>query len=259
MWSRGELKQRAKNALRGTYWKAFIVSLVVSMIASGGGVGSSANFSNWDNSIGSQGNIGGFSGDNDMLAMIAIIAGIVFLIIIIVASLIRVFLGYNLEVGGRRYFIQAAQGDVNMGYLGYGFKKDRYINIIKAMLWKGFCNFLWYLLFIIPGIVKFYAYSMVPYILADNPDIGYKRALELSQQMTHGEKWRMWVLDLSFTGWYLLGAMACGLGVIFVRPYDDATHGELYLALRQKAIENNMCDYRELGLIRQLREETEIF
>jgi len=259
MWSRGGLKQRAKNALRDTYWKAFIVSLVVSMIASGGAGGSGANVGNWNNSSGSQGNIGRFSGDPDIFAIIAIMVGVVVLIIIIVASLIRIFLGYNLEVGGRRYFIQAAQGDVNMGYLGYGFKKERYMNIIKTMFLKGVFNFLWYLLFFIPGIVKAYAYSMVPYILADNPEIDYKRAIELSQQMTRGEKWRMWVLDLSFMGWYFLGALACGIGVIFVRPYDDATHGELYLALRQKAIENNMCDYRELKLIRELKPGMEIF
>lgn len=277
MWSRGELKRKAKGVLKGSYWKALLVSFVISMVAGGGG-GIGAGSSNinaesysqvkeWNNSGGWQGKIDGFRGDiglhnpgePNMLAIIAIIVGIVFLVIMIIVSVIRIFIGYNLEVGGRRYFIQAAQGDVNMNYLGYGFKKERYMNIIKTMFLKGIFNFLWYLLFFIPGIVKAYAYSMVPYILADNPEIGYKRAIELSQQMTRGEKWRMWVLDLSFMGWYLLGALACGIGVIFVKPYDDSTHGELYLALRQKAIENNMCDYRELKLVRELKPETEIF
>ena len=121
MWNRGELKQRAKNILRDSYWKAFLVSFVISMIAGRTGSNSGINLRNWQN---------------------------------------------NFE---------------------------------------------------------------------------------------------MWVLDLSFIGWYLLGALACGIGVVFVRPYDDATHGELYLKLRQQAIENGFCDYRELKLVRELKQETEIF
>lgn len=276
MWSRGELKQKAKDVLRGSYWKALLVSVVISVAAGGSGGGNSSSISkadykgmkNWyfegggwrGRMAGFRGNVDFYNrGDMNILPVVGIVAGIIFLIIMIVTIGMRIFLGYNLEVGGRRYFIQASQGDVNMGYLGHGFKKEWYLDIIKGMIWKDLINFLWYLLLIIPGIVKSYAYSMVPYILADNPNIGYKRALELSKQMTDGEKWDMWVLDLSFMGWYLLGVLALGIGVFFVLPYDNTTHGELYLALRQKAIENGICDYRELKLIRQLKEETEIF
>lgn len=256
MWSRVELKQKAKDVLRGSYWKALLVSFVIS-IAAGGGRANGTRASKKD-----YGNVKDWyynSPNTELLPMIVIIAGIILLIVIAVAMTMRVFIGYNLEVGGRRYFIQGSQGDVNMGYLGHGFKKDRYLDIIKAMLLRDVLNFLWYFLLIIPGIVKSYAYSMVPYILADNPNIGYRRALELSQQMTDGEKLDMWVLDLSFVGWYLLGSLALGIGVFFVLPYDNATHGELYLVLRQKAIENGICDYRELNLIRQLKQGTEIF
>jgi len=85
-----------------------------------------------------------------------------------------------------------------LSVLGYAFDKERYMDVLKAMLYRGVMNFLWYLLFIIPGIVKNYAYMMVPYILADNPNIGYKRALELSEKMTYGHKFNIFVLRLSF-------------------------------------------------------------
>ncbi len=75
---------------------------------------------------------------------------------------------------------------------------------------------------------------MVPYILADNPSIGAERAIQLSNRMTGGEKWDMFVLDLSFLGWYILGMLALGIGVIFVNPYVDSTKAELYLILRKK-------------------------
>jgi uncharacterized membrane protein len=102
------------------------------------------------------------------------------------------------------------------------------------------------LLLIIPGIVKSYAYSMVPYILADNPNIGYSRAVELSNQMTEGHKFDIFVLELSFIGWYLLGMLLIFVGMLFVRPYEDATKAELYIVLRQNALDNGNCTADEL-------------
>mgnify|MGYP006295230481 CR=1 FL=1 len=90
---------------------------------------------------------------------------------------------------------------------------------------------------IIPGIIKSYAYRMVPYILAENPKIGHRRALDLSNKMTRGEKWKIFVLDLSFIGWFILGALFFGIGVFFVQPYYDATNSELYIKLKK---ENNI-------------------
>ncbi|WP_339062963.1 DUF975 family protein [Tepidibacillus marianensis] len=125
-------------------------------------------------------------------------------------------------------------------------KKSRYLDIVIAMLWRGFVNFLWYLLFIIPGVVKSYAYRMEPYILADKPNIGFNRALELSNQMTKGQKFRMFVLDLTFISWHILGILAIFVGVLFLLPYINATMSELYLVLRKKAIEELLCSPSEL-------------
>lgn len=80
--------------------------------------------------------------------------------------------------------------------------------------------FLWSLLFLIPGVIKHYSYRMVPYILADDPEIGAMDAITLSRQMMDGHKWNTFVLDLSFLGWDLLSALTLGLlGVFYVNPY----------------------------------------
>jgi uncharacterized membrane protein len=89
---------------------------------------------------------------------------------------------------------------------------------------------------------------MVPYILADNPNIGYARAIELSNQMTKGNKFRIWVLDLSFIGWYILGLLAFVIGIIFVIPYVNSTNAELYIELRKNAFRNGLCTYKELNI-----------
>ena len=116
------------------------------------------------------------------------------------------------------------------------------------MLWRAFLNFLWFLLLIIPGIVAAYAYSMVPYILGDNPNIGYRRALQLSTEMTRGHKFHMFLLDLSFLGWLLLGVLALFIGVLFVMPYINASQAELYLMLRRNVIATGVSNNVELLL-----------
>lgn len=180
--------------------------------------------------------------------VIMIIVIVVIIIAVLAGIAFRIFLSAPLEVGVRKYFVQAAQDEVNMNHMGYSFGKGRYVMIVKAMLWSGFLNFLWFLLLFVPGIVKGYAYSLVPYIVADNPVIGTKRAVQLSNQMTRGHKWRIFVLDLSFFGWFLLGTIALVVGTLFVLPYYNATKAELYLALRQEALDEGITSRSELGL-----------
>jgi hypothetical protein len=249
MWSRREIKTRAKDVLRTSYWKAFLISLVLAFVGGGGG-GVSFNFpdpfSKSDPVNSSSSDLGSLFTSDGFNPFILLIVGVIFLVAMLFVAGVRIFLGYPLEVGGRRYFNRAAQDEVNMGFLGYAFDKYRYWGVIKSMLWRALINFLWFLLLIIPGIIKSYAYQMVPFILADNPNIGHKRALELSKQMTDGQKWRMFVLDLSFIGWYLLGFLLLFVGILFVLPYDNATRSELYLILRQKALDSGLSHPDEL-------------
>jgi uncharacterized membrane protein len=135
-----------------------------------------------------------------------------------------------------------------MNYLGCVFNKNHYRGVVVTMLWRAWLNFLWFLLFIIPGIIMAYAYRMVPYILADNPNIGYRRAVQLSTQMTQGHKLHIFVLDLSFLGWLILGVLAFFVGVLFVLPYINAANAELYLVLRRNAIKTGYCSEQELLL-----------
>lgn len=236
MWTRSMLKERAKMVLSLNYWKAFAVSLV--LLFAGG------RDSRWNGSNGGRDYSVRSGPLHEFAATIALYAGIIIIIFIV----LRVFVGYILEVGGRKFFVRAAEGESDMGHLGYGFQEERYFNIVGTMLLRSIYTFLWTLLLIIPGIIKSYAYRMVPYILADNPSIGYNRAIELSNEMTQGQKFDMFVLDLSFIGWYILGTLAFFIGVLFVQPYEDATNAELYLILRRNAIERGLTSYEELNI-----------
>lgn len=100
--------------------------------------------------------------------------------------------------------------------------------------------FLWSLT-IVGGVVKAYEYQMVPYLLAENPKIGSKEAFALSKQMMHGNKWNSFLLDMSFAGWLLLSILTLGCTAAFWSiSYQMAARAELYVVLRNKAIEDKM-------------------
>ena len=74
---------------------------------------------------------------------------------------------------------------------------------------------------------------MIPYILADNPEMSKDEAFALSKKMMDGQKWNAFVLDLSFIGWELLSVLTCGLlSIFYVDPYRAATNAALYEALK---------------------------
>jgi uncharacterized membrane protein len=246
MWTRAELKARAKTVLKGNYWKAFLISIVISFTTGGGGSsGSTRNFTGFSR----------YSPSSSEIAAIAFLILSAVLFALVIAIAIKALLLNPLQVGGRRYFIQSAQYFDNRGCFRFAFDGFNWKGITGTMLLKDVYIFLWTLLFIIPGIIKSYSYRMVPYILADNPNIGARRAIELSESMTQGHKFDIFILDLSFIGWYLLGLLCFFIGGIFVRPYEDATNAELYLTLRQNAIERGMCSLSELNLYYPGQEE----
>ena len=107
--------------------------------------------------------------------------------------------------------------------------------------------FLWTLLFIVPGIIKSLAYFMVPYILAEYPNVAPTDAHRLSERMTNGYKGDIFVAYLSFIGWNLLGALTMGvLQIVFVGPYESITFGGIYEELKRSALENGTVRIEEL-------------
>ena len=112
-----------------------------------------------------------------------------------------------------------------------GFTEDVSASILLGLLQTIF-TVLWTLLFIIPGIVKSYAYSMAFYIQQDEQNKDWKYCLDKSQAMMKGYKGKLFCLDLSFIGWYILGALCLGVGVLFVMPYHETAKANFYEALK---------------------------
>jgi len=96
----------------------------------------------------------------------------------------------------------------------------------------GVFTFLWSLLFFIPGIIKGISYSMAFYILAENPGMSAAEALNESKQIMNGHKMDYFILQMSFIGWALLGAITFGLAYIYVVPYITTSQMNFYHAIK---------------------------
>ena len=98
----------------------------------------------------------------------------------------------------------------------------------KVTFFMGLFIMLWSLLLYIPGIIKGLSYSMSMYILAENPDMPALEAIDRSKKMMDGHKMELFVLMLSFIGWYLLCMVTFGIAAIYVVPYMSATLANFY-------------------------------
>ena len=182
MWTRSELKERAKVAFKRNYWKCVLVALILALLV-GGGAGSSIrrNDSSQDltaeqrqmvedlSDLGDSGLVGAVL---DVVERVSITQNKYVTISLGGLGLVGLVLGllvFNpLIVGCYRFFLQNSRGPAELNELGAGFRGD-WGNVVLVMFLKNLFLALWTMLFIIPGIVKAYAYRMVPYILKEHP------------------------------------------------------------------------------------------
>lgn len=251
MWTRALLKDNAKYAMRGRFGKCLLASLAVDAIPFLYSLiltiamfviflplyfGVLQNPSYYETQRGAW----------ELLAQINAIYSR-FSTAQLIDLALSVFVVLPLTVSSARFFVHNRFGHVDLNLVKTGFTAN-YGNTLGAMFTTRLFIALWGLLFTIPGIYKSYQYCMVPYLLSDNPSLSGSRAREISRMMTDGEKGRIFVLDLSFLGWFLLGSLTFGIGTLFVNAYYRATMAELYVCLRGNALQRGYVTPAELNL-----------
>ena len=128
----------------------------------------------------------------------------------------------------------ARNENVDYGMLFDGFKD--YLRIFLTLLLVQIYTILWMLLLIIPGLVKCYSYSMTSFILKDNPEMKYDAAINESMRMMQGHKMKLFLLDLSFIGWFFLCILTFGIGFLFLQPYMSTAHAHFYEDLKTETL-----------------------
>ncbi len=141
---------------------------------------------------------------------------------------------YPFEVGGCRFYMDAHYTEPKYKTLLTGFNGN-YLNVVLIQFLRRLKVFLWSLLLIVPGVIKNYETFMVPYLLAENPDIDRREVFRLSKKMMDGNKLNLFILNLSFIGWLMLSTLTGGVAYIFfVGPYYDASLANMAMRVKSE-------------------------
>lgn len=258
MPTRAERKHRAKANLKRSYWAAIAVCFVLAFVT--GEFYESTTVIHSNSEAGSNYAIVSDNGPTGVLQMLpgegatALDVGIAQLFNFLTSQHSWVFklalgglgllaaavmLGFRflicfpLQVGGRRFFLVARHNKAEAFELGYSLRRGHFKNTVITMFLRDVFISLWSLLLIVPGIVKSYEYRMVPYLLAEDPTVGHREIFRRSRALMRGNKWQLFVQDMSFFLWRILSGLTFGLaGIFYVNPYIVATECEFFADLR---------------------------
>lgn len=141
-----------------------------------------------------------------------------------------------LSIGAALVFMKLVRGhgNVEINDLFFSFSQRFGKDLLLGLMITIFTA-LWSLLFVIPGIIKSYAYSMAYFVALDHPDWEWKQCIDESIKLTNGHKGELFMLDLSFIGWYIVGSFCLGIGMLWVTPYHMTAKANYYEILKTNA------------------------
>ena len=212
-----ELRLKARESLKGNYWYAVMVAFVAAIFGALMINGGSYSVNIEERATELFGNLPTIV--KTYLIIAASTAGAI--------NFVAFILGGVVQLGYAKYLLKQQDREVN-SIKDLFSQFDRFSQGFLQAFLRGLYTFLWTLLFIIPGIVKSFAYAMTPFLMAEDPNLTAKEAIKLSQEKMMGHKGELFCLGLSFIGWSLLAALTGGIGNIFLNPYMNAAYAAFY-------------------------------
>ena len=222
MWDRVAVKRRGKQAFLSNYWPCVGVALMQTLLLAANLVdltGIRLDHPAEEPPV--------QLSDEKVFVLGMALVGIL-IASTVVTVLVKVFLSNPVDVGIARFFVgNLERSDARFATLAEGFRD--YGHVFATLLLRDLLVALWMLLLVVPGIVKSYSYRLVPYIVKDEPDLSPLETLRRSEELMRNNRWKAFVLDLSFLGWSVLGVLTLGLGLVFwTGPYAHSTNAALY-------------------------------
>lgn len=201
-------KQSARLTLKGKWFEAIAVGLIYSAIIAGGTSSSTTSAT--------------VSSESDVAFFIMLFSFVITVGLLLIDGAVTLgYYDYNLRLACGQpapfslLFSKLSDWKKSLGWL--------LLHTLYILLWS--------LLFIIPGIIKSYGYSMSGYLLLQNPNLTPSQSLAESQRMMKGHKMELFMLDLSFIGWMLVSVLTCGIGFLALVPYIQQARAHFFLTL----------------------------
>lgn len=233
MRSSSELRYIARSSLKGKWLIAVIVGLIASLLgaATFDGPEITLNFS----SSGANVNLDyagqtlfsvGHEVSSGFLAFL-IGSAVYFVIAAVILGILYFVLGSIIEIGYARFNLELVDQQ-NPSFESLFAYFSYWKTAALARLLQTIYILLWSLLLIIPGIIASYSYAMTKYILAEHPELTPSEAITRSKEMMTGNRWSLFILQLSFIGWRILCLFTLGIGNLWLNPYVNAAEAAFY-------------------------------
>lgn len=235
-----DFRDKARLSLSGNWALAvgtgFVASLLGAYTALGSGGGSSSDSSSEEDI-----EYLAQSVPEEVLLMFAAIMGVIAIVALVYAIIIFI-LGGPITLGYVKFNLDLVNGR-GPRFSDLFSQFNRFGEGFVMQLLRNIFIFLWTLLFIIPGIIATYRYAMAPYILYENPGMSGYEAIQKSKELMTGNKWRLFCLNFSFIGWAILAALTCGIGILWLRPYQEAAYAAFYEEIKRERYGTPVEDY----------------
>ncbi len=240
-----DFRDRARAALSGNWAVAVGTGFVASLLgaytafsSSGGSSSSSSDISEEDLAM---------LNNEETAAVFTVMLGIlaVVAVIALIFALVQFIIGGPITLGYVKFNLDMLNGQ-RPQFNDLFSQFHRFGDAFLMQLMRGIFTGLWTLLFIIPGIIASYSYAMAPYILYENPNMSGMDAIKESKELMKGNKWRLFCLGFSFIGWSILAAFTCGIGMLWLHPYQEAAYAAFYQEIKREKY-GTSSDYYNAG------------
>lgn len=202
--NRLELKSNAKEQLRGRWGIAILTVFVANLV-----INSSIAKETID-----------FFGESSNSVSISI-------------NIISLLFGGVISVGLSRFLLNFITGNKEPKFKDLFSNFNIYFKTLGLYILMSIAIIIGIIFLIIPGIIIALMFSQAFYILAEDPSKGIFECLEESSNMMSGHKWDLFVLELSFIGWWLLAILTFGIAALWISPYQNLTEANFYLSLKK--------------------------
>lgn len=164
-----------------------------------------------------------------ILFLISLLLGVVPFL----GAIAKIIIGGPLALGVCLFYLTLSRKqNADLPQIFQGF--NNWTRYFIAYILLGLYVLLWFLLFIIPGIIYSLAYSQTFFILAEDNTITPEQAIKKSREMMRGYKWKLFCLQLRFVGWAILSILTLGIGFLWLVPYVYTTMAKFYDDIQQK-------------------------
>ena len=222
-----DIKFLAKDRLSGNKFIAIVAGFIASIFgATGVGTGSVSLNTSTESEI----PLGSAEAEALLEKLLPVLVGVG--IFTIVYAIVMLFIGSAVSIGYAQFnqdIVNYVKPEIKTLFSKFSQMKTAVVAYLMVFVRV----FFGYCLFIIPGIIAGYKYAMVSHVLAENPELSAREALQRSKELMRGNKWRLFCLHFSFIGWDILTVLTLGLLGLWVVPFKAASNAVFYQKIKE--------------------------